>query len=62
MNKIEWFFREGYKTMNKLQQVEFLVEEGGYSEDGAWDLIYGVPEDREFSDMENCTPEDYYEE
>lgn len=39
---LEWFFNGGYKGMTKLQQVEFLVEECGYSEDGAWDLVYGL--------------------
>ena len=39
---LEWFFNGGYEGMNKLQQVEYLVEECGYSEDGAWDLVYGL--------------------
>lgn len=38
---IDWFFGGGYETMNKLKQVEFLVDECGYTEDGAWMLIYG---------------------
>lgn len=38
---IEWFFNGGYETMNELQQVEFLVDECGYTEEGAWDLVYG---------------------
>lgn len=39
----QWFFTEdGYKTMNKLQQVEFMVEFLEYSEEGAWDLVYGT--------------------
>lgn len=39
----EWFFSEdGCKTMNKLQQVEFMVEYLDYSEEGAWDLVYGT--------------------
>ncbi len=39
---LEWFFNGGYKGMTKLQQVEFLVEKCGYSEDGAWDAVYGL--------------------
>jgi hypothetical protein len=38
---IDWFFNGGYETLDKLQQVRFLVENCGYSEDGAWDLVYG---------------------
>ena len=36
-----WFFAEGYKDMNKLEQVTYLIEECGYTEAGAWDLVYG---------------------
>lgn len=39
----QWFFDEnGCETMNKLQQVEFMVDYLGYSEEGAWDLVYGT--------------------
>ena len=38
---IEWFFNGGYETLNELKQVEFLVDECGYTQDGAWDLVYG---------------------
>lgn len=62
MDKIKWFFEEGYKTLNKLEQVEFLMEEGGYSEQGAFDLVYGPAENEEFADIEDNVPEDYYEE
>lgn len=41
---IEWFFNGGYETMNELQQVEFLVDECGYAEDGAFDLVYNTAE------------------
>lgn len=37
-----WFFDEGYKTMNKLQQVDYLVTECGWDEDSAMELIYGA--------------------
>ena len=36
----EWFFEEGYKEMNKLEQVEYLINECGYTEAGAWGLVY----------------------
>lgn len=36
----EWFFNGGYETMNELQQVEFLVDECGYTEEGAIALVY----------------------
>ena len=36
----EWFFAKGYKDMNKLEQVTYLIEECGYTEAGAWDLVY----------------------
>ena len=63
IEKATWFFfEEGYKTMDKLQQVEFLVDECGYSEVGAWDLIYGTVEDDEPEDSYDYTPEDYYED
>lgn len=39
-----WFFEEGYKGMNKLEQVCYLIEECGYTEAGAWDLVYGCTE------------------
>ena len=42
---LEWYFNGGYEKMNKLQQVDFLHEECGYSYDGAWDLVYGCCED-----------------
>ena len=37
----EWFFNGGCKGMNKLEQVSFLIEECGYTEEGAWGLVYG---------------------
>lgn len=36
----EWFFSEGYKDMDKLEQVAYLINECGYTEAGAWDLVY----------------------
>jgi hypothetical protein len=36
----DWFFQGGYEEMNELQQVEFLVNECGYTEQGAFDLVY----------------------
>lgn len=62
MENVKWFFEEGCKKLNKLEQVEFLMNEGGYSEQGAFDLVYGPVEGEEFSDIEDYTPEDYYEE
>ena len=40
-----WFFREGYKTMDKLEQVDYLVTECGWDEDSAMELIYGTCDD-----------------
>lgn len=37
----EWFFAEGHKGMDKLEQVTYLIEECGYTEAGAWGLVYG---------------------
>ena len=37
----EWFFNGGYKGMSKLEQVVSLIEECGYTEAGAWGLVYG---------------------
>ena len=37
----EWFFSEGYKGMDKLEQVAYLIDECGYTEAGAWGLVYG---------------------
>ena len=37
----EWFFSEGHKGMDKLEQVTYLIEECGYTEAGAWGLVYG---------------------
>lgn len=37
----EWFFNGGYKGMSKLDQVSFLINECGYTEAGAWGLVYG---------------------
>lgn len=39
-----WFFNGGYKGMNKLEQVAYLIDECGYTEAGAWDLVYGCTE------------------
>ncbi len=36
-----WFFNGGYKGMNELDQVGYLIEECGYTEAGAWELVYG---------------------
>jgi hypothetical protein len=36
----EWFFSEGYKDMDKQEQVAYLINECGYTEAGAWDLVY----------------------
>lgn len=44
---INWFFNGGYEGMNKLEQVEFLVQECGYTQDGAFDLVYGGGDDNE---------------
>ena len=41
---LNWFFNGGYKGMDKLDQVEFLVEECGYTEEGAMALVYGCNE------------------
>lgn len=41
---LNWFFNGGYQGMTKLEQVEFLVEECGYTEEGAFDLVYGCNE------------------
>ena len=62
MENVKWFFEEGCKTMNKLQQVEYLVDYCGYSEDGAFELIYGVVEADESEDSYDYTPEDYCED
>jgi hypothetical protein len=40
----EWFFAEGYREMNKLEQVAFLIDECGYTEAGAWELVFGCTE------------------
>ena len=40
-----WFFGEGHKGMNKLDQVAYLIEFCGYTEAGAWELVYGCTED-----------------
>lgn len=40
----EWFFAEGHKGMNKLDQVAYLIDECGYTEAGAWELVYGCNE------------------
>ena len=39
---LEWFLNGGYKEMDRQQQVDFLVEKCGYSDDRAWDLVYGL--------------------
>lgn len=36
-----YFFNGGYKGMDKLDQVAYLIEECGYTEAGAWGLVYG---------------------
>ena len=36
-----WFFSGGYEGMNKLEQVCYLVEECGWDEDSAMELVYG---------------------
>lgn len=36
----EWFFNGGYKGMSKLDQVSFLIDECGYTEAGAWGLVF----------------------
>lgn len=59
--KLKWYFEGGYEQMNKLQEVEFLVE-CGYSEDGAWDLVYGTISDPEDDDFPYDYYDDYYEE
>lgn len=41
----EWFFRVGHKGMDKLEQVAYLVEECGWTEAGAWELVYECTED-----------------
>jgi hypothetical protein len=40
----QWFFDGGYEGMDKLQQVDYLVCECGWSEDSACELIYGCCE------------------
>ena len=37
----EWFFNGGYKQLDKLEQVAYLIDECGYTESGAWELVYG---------------------
>ena len=41
----EWFFAKGYKEMDKLEQVAYLITECDYTEAGAWELVYGSTED-----------------
>lgn len=41
----QWFFNGGYDGMNKLERVCYLVEECGWNEDSAMEMIYGSPED-----------------
>ena len=41
---LHWFFNGGYEGMDKLDQVAFLVEECGYTEEGAFALVYGCNE------------------
>lgn len=36
----EWFFNGGYEGMDKLEQVTYLIDECGYTEAGAWGLVY----------------------
>ena len=38
---LHWFFNGGCEGMTKLEQAEFLVEECGYTEEGAFALVYG---------------------
>lgn len=38
---IQWFFGGGYMTMNPLQQVEYLIDECGYTDDGAFWIVFG---------------------
>ena len=40
-----WYFGGGYEELNKLEQVEYLMRYCGYSEQGAFDLVYGCCED-----------------
>ena len=40
----EWFFNGGHKGMDKLEQVVYLIQECGYTEAGAWELVYGCTE------------------
>lgn len=40
----EWFFMVGHEGMNKLEQVDYLINECGYTEAGAWELVYGCTE------------------
>lgn len=35
-----WFFEGGCEGMNKLQQVDYLVTECGWSENCAFDTVY----------------------
>ena len=37
----EWFFNGGCEGMDKLEQVAYLINECGYTEAGAWGLVYG---------------------
>lgn len=48
----KWFFFEGGSYgLNKLQQVCFLVEECGWSEDSAMEMIYG-PIEGDYNDFD----------
>jgi hypothetical protein len=57
----KWFFEGGYEGMNKLQQVDYLVTECGWSEDCAFDTVY-MAECNECDDGYDYVPDDYYGE
>ena len=45
-----WFFDGGYEGMDKLEQVCYLVEECGWNEDSAMEMVYGYPEDNYYEE------------
>ena len=54
-----WYFGGGYEELNKLQQVDYLVTYCGYTEPGAFDLVYGCVYDEDT--LEDAI-EEYWEE
>lgn len=58
----DYFFNGGYESMNDLEQVEFLVHECGYTEEGALELVYSESYSDYYTDETESFFDEIYEE